>query len=176
LEPRALVFVDESGSNHAMARDYGRAPRGQRAHGAKPVQRGRPGTMGGALGLVGVVAAMMVEGVVDGPTVLACVQEVLVPTLQPGQVVVLDHLKAHKAAGVREAIEAVGARLLYRPPYSPDFSPIEEGWSNIKAILRTKAARTLEHLWQAITEAFAAITSQDARGWFTHAGYRVQSN
>lgn len=159
-----------------MARDYGRAPRGQRAQGAKPVQRGRQVSRGGALGLVGVVAAMMGEGVVDGPTLLAFVQEVLVPKLQPGQVVVRDHRKAHKAAGGREAIEAVGARLRYLPPYSPDFSPIEACWSKIKAIWRTKAARTLEHLWQAITEAFAAITSQDAQGWFTHAGYRVPSN
>jgi transposase len=159
-----------------MARDDGRAPRGQRAPGAKPVQRGHQVTRVGALGLVGVVAAMMVAGVVDGAALLAFVQEVVVPQLRPGQVVVRDHLKAHKAAGVREAIEAVGARLLYLPPDSPDFSPSEECWSNIKAVLRTKAARTLEHLWQAITEAFAAITSQEAQGWFTHAGYRVQSN
>jgi transposase len=164
FDPKALVFVDESGSNQAMARDYGRAARGQRALGAKPVQRGRHVTMVGALGLISVAAAMMVEGFVDGAAFLAFVQEVLVPQLQPGQVVVLDNLKAHKAAGVREAIEAVGARLLYLPPYSPDFSPIEECWSKIKAILRTKAARTLERLWQAITEAFAAITSQDAQG------------
>jgi transposase len=176
FDPTALVFVDESGSNQAMARDYGRAPRGQRAPSAKPVQRGRHVTMVGALGLVGVVAAMMVEGFIDGAAFLAFVQEVLVPQLRPGQVVVLDNLKAHKVAGVREAIEAVGARLLYLPPYSPDFSPIEECWSKIKAILRTKAARTLQHLWQAITEAFAAITSQDALGWFTHAGYCAQSN
>jgi transposase len=91
-------------------------------------------------------------------------------------VVVLDNLKAHKVVGVREAIEAVGARLLYLPPYSPDCSPIEECWSKIKMILRSKAARTLTHLWQAITEAFAAITSQDAQGWFAHAGYCAQSN
>ena len=175
LEPSALVCVDESGSNQAMARDDGRAPRGPRAPGAKPVQRGRHVTMVGALGLVGVVAAMMVEGFVDGAAFLAFVQEVLVPHL-PGQVGVLANLNAHKAAGVREAIEAVGARLLDLPPYAPDFSPIEECWSKIKAILRTKAARTLERLWQAITEALAAITSQDAQGWFTHAGYRVQSN
>ena len=176
FDPTALIFVDESGSNPAMARDYGRAPRGQRAPGAKPVQRGPHVTMVGALGVVGVFAAMMVEGFVDGAAFLAFVQEVLVPQLRPGHVVVLDNLKAHKVAGVREAIEAVGAQLLYLPPYSPDFSPIEECWSKIKAILRTKAARTLERLWQAITEAFAAITSQDAQGWFTHAGYRVQSN
>jgi transposase len=119
---------------------------------------------------------MTVAGFVDGAAFLAFVQEVLVSQLRPGQVVVLDNLKAHKVAGVREAIEAVGARLLYLPPYSPDFSPIEECWSKIKAILRTKAARTLESLQQAITEAFAAITSQDAQGWFTHAGYCVQSN
>jgi transposase len=176
LDPKALLVIDESGSNQAMAREYGRAPRGQRAPGAKPLQRGQHVTMVGALGLVGVVAAMTVEGFVDGAAFLAFVQEVLVSQLRPGQVVVLDHLKAHKVAGVQEAIEAVGARLLYLPPYSPDFSPIEECWSKIKAILRTKAARTLESLQQAITEAFAAITSQDAQGWFTHAGYRLQSN
>jgi transposase len=119
---------------------------------------------------------MMVEGCGDGAAFLAFVQEVLVPQRQPGQVVLLDHLKAHKVAGVREAIEAVGGRLIYLPPDSPDFSPIEECWSKIKAIVRTKAARTLERLWEAITEALAAITSQDAQGWFTHAGYRVQSN
>jgi transposase len=91
-------------------------------------------------------------------------------------VVVRDNLTAHQVAGVREAREAVGARLLSRPPSSPDLSPIEACWPKIKAILRTKAARTLQHLWQAITEAFAAITSQEARGWFTQAGYRAQSN
>jgi transposase len=176
LDAKALVFIDESGSNQAMARGYGRAPRGRRAPGAKPVQRGRHVTMVGALGLVGVVAAMMLEGFMDGAAFRAFVQEVLAPQLRPGQVVVLDNLKAHKMAGVREAIEARGARLLYLPPYSPDFSPIEECWSKLKALLRTKAARTLEHLWQAITEAFAAITSEEAQGWFTHAGYRVQSN
>jgi transposase len=112
-----------------------------------------------ALSLVGVVAAMTVEGFVDGAAFLAFVQEVLVSHLQPGQVVVRDNLKAHQVAGVQKAIEAVGARLLYLLPYSPDFSPIEECWSKIKAILRTKAARTLESLQQAITEAFAAITS-----------------
>jgi transposase len=176
FDPTALIFVDESGSNQAMARAYGRAPRGQRAPGAKPVHRGPHVTMVGALGVVGVVAAMMVDGFVDGDAFLAFVQEVLVPQLRPGHVVGLDHLKAHQVAGVREAIEAVGGRRLSRPPDSPDFSPLEEGWSKIKTILRTKAARTLTRLWQAITEAFAAITSQEAQGWFTHAGYRVQSN
>jgi len=119
---------------------------------------------------------MRVHGVGDGAALLAFGPEGLVPHLRPGQVVGRDHLKAHQVAGVREASEAVGARRLYLPPDSPAFSPIEEGWSTITTRLRTKAARTLERLWQAITEAFAAITSQDAQGWFTHAGDRVQSN
>jgi DDE superfamily endonuclease len=118
---------------------------------------------------------MMVEGLVDGAAFLAFGQEALVPPRHRGQVV-LDHLKAHTVAGVHAAIAAVGARLLSLPPDSPDVSPLEAGWSTIQAILRTKAARTLERLWQAITEALAAITSQDAQGWFTHAGHRVQSN
>jgi hypothetical protein len=140
------------------------------------VQRGRPVTMVGALGLGGVVAAMRVAGLVDGAAVLAVVQEVLGPPRRPGPVVVLDHRKAHPVAGVREALQAAGARLLSLPPDAPDVSPLEEGCSNIKAIWRTKAARTLEQLWQAITEAFAAITSQEAQGWFRPAGYRAQSN
>jgi transposase len=132
--------------------------------------------MVGAVGLVGVVAAMRVDGCVDGAALLAFVQEVRVPQRQSGPVVGRDHLKAHQAAGVREAIAAVGARLLSQPPDPPDFSPIEACWSTIKAMLRTKAAWILERLWQAITEACAAITSQDAQGWFPHAGYRVPSN
>jgi transposase len=119
---------------------------------------------------------MTVEGLVAGAALLACVQEVLVSQRRPGQVVVRDHLTAHQVAGVREAIAAVGARRLGRPPDSPDVSPIEECWSTIEAIVRTKAARTLERLQQAITEAFAAITSQEAQGGFTHAGDCVQSN
>jgi transposase len=175
LDPKALLLIDESGSHPAMAREYGRAPRGQRAPGAKPLPRRPHVTLVGAFGLVGVGAAMTVEGLVDGAALLAFVQEVLVSQRRPGQVV-RDHLKAHQVAGVREAIEAVGARLLSLPPDSPDFSPIEECWSTIKAILRTKAARTLERLQHAITEAFAAITSQDAQGWLTHAGDRLQSS
>jgi hypothetical protein len=176
LEPRALVLVDASGSHQAMARDDGRAPRGPRAPGAKPGPRGHQVTLVGALGLGGVVAAMMGAGVGDGAALLAVVQAVLVPQLRPGQVVGLDHLNAHQAAGVREAIEAVGARLLYRPPDSPDCSPMEACGSNITAMWRTKAARTRAHLWPALTEACAALTSPEAQGWFTPAGSRVQSH
>jgi transposase len=159
-----------------MTRLYGRAPRGQRAQAMKPVNRGRHVTMLGALSLQGLVAAMTVEGVTDGEVFLAFRREVLVPQLRPGQILILDNLKAHKVAGVAEACAAAGVRLLSLPPYSPDLSPIEEGWSKVKTRLRTKAARTLEALEQALAAALAAITSQDAQGWFAHAGYCVASN
>ena len=159
-----------------MPRLYARAPRGQRALATKPVNRGRHVTMLGALSLQGLVAAMTGEGFTDGEVFLAFLQEVLVPQLQPGQLLILDNLKAHKVAGVADACAAVGVRLLYLPPYSPDLSPIEECWSKVKTLLRAKAARTLEALEQAIAEALAAITSQDAHGWVAHAGYCVASN
>ena len=159
-----------------MPRLYARAPRGQRALATKPVNRGRHVTMLGALSLQGLVAAMTGEGFTDGEVFLAFLQEVLVPQLQPGQLLILDNLKAHKVAGVADACAAVGVRLLYLPPYSPDLSPIEECWSKVKTLLRAKAARTLEALEQAIAEALAAITSQDAHGWFAHVGYCVASN
>jgi transposase len=166
-----VLFLDEAGSHQAMARDYARAPRGQRAHATKPVNRGRHVTMLGALGLHGVVAAMTVEDFTDGDVFLAFLHEVLGPQLRPGQVIIMDHLKAHKMAGVAEAMAAPGARLLYFPPYSPNLSPIEACWSQVKTLWRAKAARTLETLEQAMAEAIAAITATDARGWFTHAGY-----
>jgi transposase len=171
-----LVFLDEAGCQQAMTRLYARAPRGQRAQATKPVNRGRHVTLLGALSLQGLVAAMTVEGFTDGEAFLAFLREVLVPQLRPGQILILDNLKAHKVAGVAEACATAGVQLLYLPPYSPDLSPIEECWSKVKALLRAKAARTLETLEQAIAEALAAITSQDASGWFAHAGYCVVSN
>jgi transposase len=159
-----------------MTRLYARAPRGQRAQATKPVNRGCHVTMLGALGCEGLVAAMTVEGFTDGEVFLAFLREALGPQLRPGQLLIMDNLKAHKVAGVAEACAAAGVRLLYLPPYSPDLSPIEECWSKVKAILRAKAARTLEALEQAIAEALAAITSQDAHGWFVHAGYCMASN
>jgi transposase len=159
-----------------MVRDDARAPRGQRAHATKPVNRGRHVTMLGALGLHGMGAAMTGEGFTDGDVLLAFLREVLVPQLRPGQVIIRDHLTAHKVAGVAEAMTTPGARLLSLPPYAPDLSPLEECWSKGKALLRAKAARTLEPLEQAIAEAIAAITATDARGWFTHAGYRLSFN
>ena len=158
-----------------MSRLYARAPRGQRAQATRPVNRGRHITMLGALSLTGLVAAMTVDGFTDGEVFLTFLREVLVPQLRPGQVLIMDNLKAHKVAGVAAACAAAGVRLLYLPPYSPDFSPIEECWSKVKAILRAKAARTREALEQAIAEALDAVTTTDAHGWFAHAGYCVVS-
>ena len=174
--PDDFVFLDEAGCHQAMARLYARAPRGQRALATKPVNRGRHVTVLGALSLAGMVAAMTVEGFTDGAVFLAFLQEVLMPQLHPGQLLLMDNLRAHKVPGVAAACAAAGVRLLYLPPYSPDFSPIEECWSKVKTLLRAKAARTLEALEQALAEALAAITSQDAHGWFAHAGYCVVSN
>ncbi len=166
-----LIFVDEMGANLSLARLYARAPKGQRAYAAKPLNRGTNVTTIGALGLEGMVAVMTVEGGTTREVFVTYVEQVLVPQLRPGQVVVMDNLKAHKVAGVQEAIQAVGARVQYLPPYSPDFSPIEPCWSKIKTFLRAKAARSREALDQALTEALKTVIPQDALGWFTHCGY-----
>jgi len=156
--------------NIAMARHYARSPQGERVHTSKPVNKGQNMTVLGALSLEGIMAAMTVEGSTDAQVFLTSVKTILVPALRPGQVVFMDNLSAHQVDGVQEAIESVGARLEYLPPYSPDLSPIEKCWSKFKAILRAKAARTRDLLDQAITEALDMITPQDARGSFAHCG------
>lgn len=166
------MFVDESGCNIAMAREYARAPRGDRAHGAKPARWGNNVSLVGALGLDGLRTLMTLEGAVDGEAFVGFVQHFLVPKLRPGDVVWMDNLSVHKIQGVQEAIEGVGATLRYLPPYSPDLNPIERCWSKLKALLRSAAARTREALDAAIVAAMAAITARDAAGWFSHAGYR----
>ena len=118
---------------------------------------------------------MTIHGAADGLVFAAYITEVLAPQLRPGQVVVMDNLNTHKIVGIRQAIEAVGARLLYLPEYSPDLNPIEECWSKVKGILRTIGARTYEALEQAVAQALAAVNATDALGWFTHAGYCMQS-
>jgi transposase len=171
LDAKDGIFVDETGVNIAMTRHYARAPKGQRAHAATPVNKGQNVTVLGALSLEGMVAAMTIEGSTDTPVFCTFVQTLLVPALCPGQIVIMDNLSSHKGAGVKEAIESAGATLEYLPSYSPDLSPIEECWSKFKAFLRAKAARTHELLDQAITAAVDMITPQDARGWFAHCGY-----
>ena len=130
-------------------------------------------TLLGALTSQGVLASMTVESPTDGEVFLAYREEVLCPCLEPGQIVIADHLSAHTVDGVRERIEAAGATLLYLPPYSPDFNPIEQAWSKIKQHLRKTKARALERLEDAVAQALANVTSQDACGWFRHCGCAI---
>ena len=168
------MFLDESGVTTEMTRRYGRAPRGQRVHDSVPAGHWHTLTLLAALGLRGVRAAMTIEAPTDGDVFLAYVEQVLAPRLEPGEVVIMDNLPAHKVAGVRTLIEGRGAQLLYLPPYSPDFNPIEPAWSKIKERLRAVKARTLPLLDDAVTAALATITPDNAVGWFRHCGYRIQ--
>jgi transposase len=165
------VFLDESGASTQMTRNYGRAPRGERVREGTPQGHWRTLTLLAALTTKGLQAPMTIESATDGDVFLAYLEHVLCPGLEPGQVVVMDNLSAHKVEGVRRLIEARGAQLLYLPPYSPDFNPIEQAWSKVKQLLRSAKARTMEELEQAIAEALAAITPQNASAWFAHCGY-----
>jgi len=157
-----------------MARMYGRAPRGERCRAPVPHGHWKTTTFVGGLTLDGVVAPMTLDGAMTGAAFLAYVEQVLVPTLRPGDIVVLDNLPAHKPAAIREAIEAAGATMLFLPPYSPDFNPIEMAFAKIKALLRKAAARTVQALWDAIRYAIDAVTPQDARSFFSACGYEPE--
>jgi transposase len=171
LDPARLIFIDESGLNTKMARLRGRAPKGARCRAAIPHGHWKTTTFVAGLRLTGVDAAMLLDGPMDGVAFQAYVDEVLVPALTPGDVVVMDNLPAHKIAGVRAAIEAAGARLLYLPPYSPDFNPIEMAFSKLKALLRKAAERTVDGLWDAVSDAIGAFTTADCANFFAAAGY-----
>ncbi len=171
IDPKQLIFLDESGANLAMTRLYGRGPIGKRVAGSAPHNYGPNVTMVGAMGVNGVSAAMSFEGAMNGDVFRVFIEQVLAPTLKPGEVVVMDNLSAHKVQGIREAIGRTGASLLYLPPYSPDFSPIEQCWSKVKTLLRKAKARTLEALNDAIDDAIGQVNSSDANGWFHHCGY-----
>ncbi|MBI2819835.1 MAG: IS630 family transposase [Acidobacteria bacterium] len=173
IDPRQWVFVDESGATTEMTRRYGRAPRGERVREATPAGHCSMLTMLGAMSAEGLLATMTVESPTDGDVFLAYLEPVLCPQLQPGQIVVMDNLGAHKVQGVRELIKATGARLLYLPPYSPDFNPIEQAWSKIKHQLRAANSRTVAALEEIIPQALQTITGQNASAWFSHCGYAI---
>jgi len=173
IAPDRLVFVDESGATTAMTRLRGRAPRGQRVPGTAPHGHWQVTTMIGAIRRSGVTAAMTIDSPTDSDVFRAYVEHVLVPSLRCGDVVVMDNLSAHKAAGVAERIDESGAELLYLPPYSPDFNPIEPCWSKVKEFLRAAQARTQNLLEHVIGKALETVTADDARGWFRHCGYVV---
>jgi transposase len=169
-----LIFLDESGVTTQMTRLWGRAPKGERIAEATPQGHWKVLTTLGAMSRRGIEAAMTIESATDGDVFTAYVEQVLGPKLKPGYVVVLDNLSAHKVKGIRELVEARGAQLLYLPPYSPDFNPIEQAWSKFKQYLRTAKARTGEALEKAVTEALKTITADNAAAWFRHCGYGIQ--
>jgi transposase len=171
LPTESLLFIDECGSNIALTPLYARAPKGERARGSVPRNRGKNTTLIAALTLEGMGAAMILEGSANTTAFEVYVEQVLTPTLQAGQIVIMDNLQAHKSARVRVAIEAKNCQLLFLPSYSPDLSPIEEAFSKLKTALRRTGARTREALEEAIAQALRAITAQDAQGWFQHCGY-----
>ena len=169
------VFIDECGVNTNMSRRYARSLLGERAHDAIPLHRGRTTTIISSVRLDGEKVPMVMDGAMNGPRFRDYVENHLAPTLHKDDIVVMDNLPTHKVSGIREAIEAVGAHLLYLPPYSPDLNPIEEMWSKIKAILRKLKARTQSALLLAIPDAFQAVCTNDILGWFSHAGYYTNS-
>ena len=171
LDPTKLKFVDETGAKTNMARRYGRSPRGQRLVCPVPHGHWHSTTFLAALTVVGFTAPLVIDGAVDGELFEAWVKQELVPTLSPGDVVVLDNLKCHKRAGVIAAIEGVGARVLFLPPYSPDLNPIELAFSKLKGLLRTAAKRTVDDLWTFIGQALDAFTPEECRNYFRHCGY-----
>ena len=171
IEPDRFVWIDETGSNLGMTRAYSRAPRGQRAIGIVPASRGPNRTLIASLTLAGPGPGLLLDEPLDREAFDAYITHLIAPTLKAGQIVVVDNLKAHHSDRARRAIEERGAHLWYLPPYSPDFNPIEEAFSKVKAFLRTAAPRTPEDHQAAIWAALRSITPDDADGWFVHAGY-----
>jgi transposase len=170
-----LVFVDESGMHTSMERLRSRAPRGERAYGKVPRNRGKNTTLIASMSLCGMGEAMCIQGATDAQAFEVYVEHFLAPSLCEGQVVVLDvDLGAHRPKRVRELIERRGAELVYLPSYSPDLNPMEEAFSKIKNILRKLGARSHEALLEAMEEALREVTTWDAAGWFDHCGYEVE--
>ena len=171
MEPERLVFIDETGASTKMARRYGRAPRGERCRAPVPHGHWKTTTFVGALRLEGMTAPMVLDGAMHGAAFLAYVEQVLAPTLTPGDIVIMDNLPAHKSVAVRQAIEAAGAELRFLPPYSPDFNPIEMAFSKLKAFLKKTAARTVDDLWEAIAKGIDRFSPIECQNYFAAAGY-----
>jgi transposase len=166
-----VTFLDESGTLTNLVRTYGRSDCGQRCVGSAPQGHWKVVTAVAAIRLSGLNAAATMACPMDGEMFSVYVEQVLAATLKPGDVVVMDNLSAHKSPQIRRLIEAAGASVLYLPPYSPDFNPIEMIWSKIKRLLRSFAARTVDALHDAFGQAFAAVTLSDIAGCFRHCGY-----
>ena len=168
-----MIFLDEAGVNLALIRLYARAAKGQRARGTRPHKRGKNVSMIGAIALKGIIASINLLGSIDGLTFEAFVIQKLVPQLWKDAVVVWDNYSIHKGKEIEKAIIAAGARLIYLPPYSPDFNPIENCWSKIKSILRSIGARNYKDLDSAISQAYSQVSRKDIHGWFSHSCYCI---
>ena len=171
LDPSRLIFIDETGASTKMARLRGRAARGERCRASVPHGHWKTTTFTAGLRLSGMTAPMVLDGAMHGLAFKAYVEQVLVPELRPGDVVIMDNLPAHKVAGVRQAIEGAEARLLYLPPYSPDFNPIEMAFSKLKALLRKVAPRTVDDLWKTLGNLLDAFSPDECMNYFAAAGY-----
>jgi transposase len=171
LDPDRLVFIDETGASTNMVRRYGRAPRGLRIVARVPHGHRKMTTVVAGLRRSGITAPCVFDGAINGTRFRAYVEQMLAPRLRPGDIVVLDNLNSHKVAGIREAIEAQAAQLLYLPPYSPDLNPIEQAFAKFKAALRKAAERTVEGLWQTIGRTLDLFSPQQCRNFFKQAGY-----
>jgi transposase len=171
LDGAHLVFIDETWTKTNMTRLYGRAPKGERLVDHVPHGHWKTTTFVAALRQDRLSAPLVVDGPINGETFVAYARDFLAPTLQPGDVVVMDNLSSHKVEGVREAIEAVGARLLYLPPYSPDLNPIEQVFAKLKALLRKFKERTVDALWNRIGSLIDKFTPTECRNYLRHAGY-----
>lgn len=174
LDPDHLVFIDESSAKTNLTRLRGRAPKGERVKAHAPNGRWQTTTMICGLRLRGATAPMLLPGAIDGAAFTEYVRQVLAPTLRPGDLVVMDNLASHHAPGALEAIQAIGASIVFLPPYSPDFNPIEMMWSKVKQHLRSAAARTFEALCDAMRAALTRVTPSDAIGYFTHCGIATE--
>jgi transposase len=171
LDTTRLVFVDETGTTTKMVRTHGRCRRGQRLIGKAPWGHWKTTTFTAGLRCDGLVAPWVLDGPMNGEAFLVYVEQVLAPSLSEGDIVVIDNLSAHKVEGVRAAIEACGAILLYLPPYSPDLNPIEMAFAKLKTLLRKAAARTTDSLWDAIAQVLGAFTPNECANYLGHAGY-----
>ena len=171
LDPDRLVFIDETWASTAMARTHGRAPRGERLRMGVPFGHWKTTTFIAGLRLSGMVAPMVLDGPINQRAFEAYVDQILVPELKPGDIVIMDNLSSHKGPRTRALIEAAGASLLFLPPYSPDFNPIEKAFAKLKALLRKAAERTVEALWAAIGRFADAFTPAECANYFSSCGY-----
>lgn len=171
LDPQRLVFIDETWAKTNMTRTHGRCARGARLIAKVPHGRWRTLTFLAALRADRLAAPCVIDGPINGESFLAYVEQVLVPTLKPGDIVIMDNLGSHRRKAVRQVVRAVGAKLFFLPPYSPDLNPIEQAFAKLKTLLRKAAERTVETTWQRIGKLLDCFTAAECANYFRNAGY-----